>query len=249
MSEDAFAFDTLRVSVAAGVAHVQLEPHDDDGMLGPLMLLELPAALGELDALPSVRAVVIGVVCRETDGVLPAGTREVSDALAGREVALRGQATAGALAALPVPTVAALGGPVHGAALELALACDLRVAQPGATFALPGVQHGLPTAYGGTSRLARLIGEARAAELLLTGRTVSAQEALTLGLITRTAADAAADALALAASLAGTDGDDRVFAAGLIKEALLRGGALDLAGALEVEADLFGLAAAGTAEA
>ena len=248
MSEDAFGFDTLRISVASGVAHVHLTPTASDGMLGPLMLLELPAAVAELDALPDVRAVLLSVTGTEGDGVLPAGARDVRDAFAGREVALRGQAAAGALAALPVPTVAALDGPVHGAALEIALACDLRVAQEQATLAFPGVQHGLPSGYGGVSRLVRLIGEARATDLLLTGRTVTASEALSLGVVSRTAAGATADGLELAAALAGRESEPRAFAAGLIKEALLRGGALDLAGALEVEADLFGLAAGGTAE-
>lgn len=248
MNEDAFGFDTLTVGVASGVAHVHLTPTETDGLLGPLMLLELPAAIAELDALPDVRAVLLSVTGSENTSVLPAGARDARDAFAGREVALRGQAAAGALASLPVPTVAALTGPVHGVALEIALACDLRVAHEQASFAFPSVQHGLPTGYGGASRLVRLIGEARAADLLLTGRTVTASEALSLGLMSRTAADATTGGLELAAALAGRASEPRAFAAGLMKEALLRGGALDLAGALEVEADLFGLAAGGTAE-
>jgi enoyl-CoA hydratase/carnithine racemase len=96
-------------------------------------------------------------------------------------------ARAGALfahiAALPIPVVAAISGACLGAGLELALACSQRIATPRAVFALPEVEYGLMPGCGGTLRLPRCIGKSAAAELILSGRTFDAREALRLGLI------------------------------------------------------------------
>jgi enoyl-CoA hydratase/carnithine racemase len=106
------------------------------------------------------------------------------------------------IAALPQPTIAALGGMALGGGLELALACALRVASPGARLGLPEVRLGLLPGAGGTQRLPRLVGRSRALDLLLTGRAVDGEEALRLGLVDRLAADADAEAAALAAQIA-----------------------------------------------
>ncbi len=96
-----------------------------------------------------------------------------------------GQATFQHLAELSVPTVAALHGMAIGGGLELALACDLRVADDSAKLGAPEVAHGLMPAWGGTQRLARLLGPAKAEELCCTGGLVSASEALRIGLVNK----------------------------------------------------------------
>ena len=88
-----------------------------------------------------------------------------------------------AIEALPYPTVAAISGSCLGAGLELALACRFRVASRRAVMALPEVEFGLMPGLGGVTRLAALVGRARAAELVLTGRTVDAEEGLAIGLV------------------------------------------------------------------
>ena len=105
---------------------------------------------------------------------------------------------------LPQPVVAALWGHVLGGGLELALACDLRVADESALLGLPEVRIGVFPAGGGTQRLPRLIGSARAKELMMLGHTIDADEALRLGLVNRVvAAGTALDAaLELARSIA-----------------------------------------------
>lgn len=83
------------------------------------------------------------------------------------------------------PTVAAINGPVIGAGLEIALACDIRIASDRAVFAMPQMRMGIVPDVGGTSRLARATGEAFAKDMILTSRIVDAQEALRAGIVSR----------------------------------------------------------------
>ncbi|MEB2310529.1 MAG: enoyl-CoA hydratase-related protein [Polyangiaceae bacterium] len=85
----------------------------------------------------------------------------------------------------PVPVVAALNGVAFGGGLELALLCDLRIASAHAKLGLPETTLGIIPALGGTQRLPRVVGEAKAKELILLGRRIEAEEALGLGLVSR----------------------------------------------------------------
>lgn len=105
---------------------------------------------------------------------------------------------------LPMPTIAAINGPAHGGGVELALRCDFRVLDEGATLCMPETRLGLMPDLGGTTRLVRLAGRPVALDLILTGRDVRADEALSLGLVNRLAPaghalDAALDLAALVA--------------------------------------------------
>jgi enoyl-CoA hydratase/carnithine racemase len=108
------------------------------------------------------------------------------------------------VAALPAPTIAAIAGWCLGGGLELALACDFRVAEAAATFGLPEVGIGILPSSGGTLRLVRLVGAARAKELVLLRERLDADEARAAGLVTEVVADGAAldRALELAGRLA-----------------------------------------------
>jgi enoyl-CoA hydratase len=107
-------------------------------------------------------------------------TRQFVDAL---------NALCDAVEALPQLTVAALSGVCFGGGLELALACDLRVAANGAEMGLTEVRVGIMPGAGGTRRLPRIVGEARARDLILLGRRISAASALQIGLVHLVAAD------------------------------------------------------------
>ncbi|ELZ07667.1 enoyl-CoA hydratase/isomerase family protein [Natrialba aegyptia] len=116
-----------------------------------------------------------------------------------REFARLGQRVARAIEASPAIVVAGIDGPAMGGGLELALACDVRVGTPASTYGEPGVTFGLFGAWGGTVRLPELVGRGNALEFALSGRTIDAEEALRLGLISRleddprTVAEAIAD--------------------------------------------------------
>ena len=96
-----------------------------------------------------------------------------------------GQAVFAKLDTLPIASVAVINGYAFGGGLELALACTFRLATKTAKVALPEIKLGLVPGYGGTQRLPRVVGEARALEMIMTGRTVAAEEAERIGLVNR----------------------------------------------------------------
>ena len=103
----------------------------------------------------------------------------------GRRFAERGQRTARAISDTESVVVAGIDGPARGGGLELALACDVRVATPDATFGEPGVTLGLFGAWGGTVRLPHIVGQGEAMDLVLSSRAIDAEEALRIGLVSR----------------------------------------------------------------
>ena len=107
------------------------------------------------------------------------------DAEGARRASRRGQEVCDLIEQCGVPVIAAVGGVAAGGGFELALACHLRVASRTALFQLPETKLGVIPAYGGTQRLSRLTGSGRALEMMLTGQSMSAIEALRLGLVNR----------------------------------------------------------------
>ena len=141
------------------------------------------------------------------------------------------------LATLPRATVAAISGFALGGGCELALCCDIRVAAQTAKLGQPEILLGIIPGGGGTQRLARLVGPARAKDLILTGRQVRAEEAERFGLVDHVVApdDVLVRAIELAAQLAA----GAVVAQGLAKRAIDQGLETDLAAGLDLEQELF----------
>lgn len=96
-----------------------------------------------------------------------------------------GQRTFARLDTFPISSVAIINGYAFGGGFELASACTFRLATPNAKMGLPEIKLGLIPGYGGTIRLPRLVGEARALEIIMTGRTVDAEEAASIGMVNR----------------------------------------------------------------
>ena len=121
------------------------------------------------------------------------------DTMSNKRGAEKGQAVFEKLTELPIQSVAVINGFAFGGGLELAMACTFRIATPAAKMGLPEIKLGLIPGYGGTQRLPRLVGEARALEMVMTGRTVNADEAGRIGLVNRVVeGDAIEQALAFA---------------------------------------------------
>ena len=234
-------FEHLSYEVEEGIALVTLKRPEALNALAESVLEEVAEIpeLGQQD--PEVRAVIFtGEGKAFAAGADLKEIAAIKDPFMGREYALFGQRVFAEIAALPVPTIAAINGYALGGGLELALACDLRVAAKTAKLGLPEVGLGLIPGFGGTQRLPRLIGRGRALDLIFTGRHVDAEEALFLGLVNRVAEDALEEAKKLAQKIL----KNAPIALALAKESVVRGEGLDLAEALEIEADLFGYAAA-----
>lgn len=161
----------------------------------------------------------------------------------GREHARRGQAVVDLLDHHPVPTIAAMNGFAYGGGLELAMACTLRVASENAKMGLPETSLGILPGFGGTQRLARLVGRAKAFELILTSdKGLTAKEALQIGLVNRVVP--VGGALAAAKELAGRIAANGPVACRYALEAIRSGIEMPLAEGLRFEATLFGLCAA-----
>jgi len=187
----------------AGVALVILNRPRALNALSFALLLRLAEVVEALDEDPACRAIVI----------TGAGTRAFAAGADVAELSIQTAESLGAspgfrgwdrVAAVATPTIAAVRGYALGGGAELALACDMIVAGDDAAFGQPEINLGVIPGAGGTQRLARAIGKARAMELVLTGRRVPAAEAERLGFVTRVvpAALTLATALDLAAAVA-----------------------------------------------
>jgi enoyl-CoA hydratase len=159
----------------------------------------------------------------------------------GREQALRGQHVFDLIENMGKPVIAAINGFALGGGCELAMTCTLRLASETATIGQPEINLGLIPGYGGTQRLARLVGAGRALEMMLTGEPISAHEAHRIGLVNRVvpAAELRARTLALAAVLSSKP----PIAARYIIDAVNKGLQSPLAEGQVLEATLFGLVA------
>lgn len=146
-----------------------------------------------------------------------------------------GQTVFAKLDAFKVPSIAAINGYAFGGGLELAMACTFRVASAKAKLGLPEIKLGLIPGYGGTQRLPRLVGKARALEIVMTGKTLEAAEALSIGLVNRVVDG---DVLEAAKALAGEFSGFGLPALGLARAAVQRALDLPLSEGLKVEADL-----------
>ena len=150
------------------------------------LLEELAAALATLAAASpgDVRAVVVsGRGERAFSAGSHVGEFEAQRGPGGRERHELESGVARRLAELPMPTIAAIEGNALGGGLELALCCDLRIASERARLGLPEVRLAVTPGAGGTQRLPRVVGSARARELILTGRVLTAAEAERIGLV------------------------------------------------------------------
>jgi enoyl-CoA hydratase len=154
-----------------------------------------------------------------------------------RRASERGQRVCESIEVCRVPVIAAVEGMAAGGGFELALACHLRVASTDARFRLPETHLGLIPAYGGTQRLARIVGEGRALAVMLAGEELSADEALRLGLVNRVVAPG--ELMNEAETLARDIGQHAPLAIRACLEAVTRGARLPLEEGLALEAQLF----------
>jgi enoyl-CoA hydratase/carnithine racemase len=222
----------VRVEVSDRVATIRLD-RPKMNALNTQVQGEIADAAAQVSADGAVRAVVI----YGGERVFAAGAdiKEMAELgyaeMAGRSAAL--QASFTAVADIPKPVVAAVTGYALGGGLELALCADFRVLGESAKVGQPEIQLGIIPGAGGTQRLPRLIGPAKAKDLIFTGRHVTAQEALAIGLADKVVPDA--DVYQAATELAAQYAAGPALALRAAKQAVNKGLEVDLATGLEIE--------------
>lgn len=219
----------VRVAVEDHVATVTLDRPEKHNALDQAMFEAIVLAAGEVAATPGVRAVVLhgagpsfcsgldlGSLISGQDGI--EGVREELRS----PVPNRFQRVAYDWLTLPVPVIAAVHGNCLGGGLQIALGADIRIAAPDARLSVMEVRWGLVPDMSLSQTLPRLVGIDVAMELVTTGRVLSGEEALGLGVVTRVAPDPLADALELAAEIAARSPDAVRGAKRLLQNAWIR---------------------------
>jgi enoyl-CoA hydratase len=182
-------YATIRVEKKGGIGYLILNRPEVRNAFNQVMIDEIRAALGEIDRDETVRVLIVtgegkafqaGADIAELNVMTPMGILRWNEGI----VRINAE-----LEKLRQPVIAAINGHAMGGGLELALSCTLRVMARSAKLGLPEVKLGIIPGTGGTQRLPRLVGKGRAAELLLTGDAVGAEEAMAMGLVNRVVPD------------------------------------------------------------
>jgi len=234
---------TLKLELAPPLARIVLHRPEKLNALNLALLAELDQVFEHLGAHRDVRAVIL-TGSGEKAFAAGADIQELAglDALQARQFSQRGNALFRRIERFPRPVIAALNGFALGGGMELALACTLRLAADHAKLGQPEVKLGLIPGYGGTQRLARLIGPGPALQLILTGEPIVAAEALRLGLVNQVVpgAELTAAAEALASKIAA----NAPLAVEFCLQAVREGMEMSLDQGLALETNLFALSCA-----
>ena len=234
-------FDNLQLAREGPIALVTINRPQVLNALNGQTLAELARAMDDLRQDAAVRVVIVtgsgekafvaGADISELASLTPAQAQEH---------ALLGQRVFDSIEQMGKPVIAAINGFALGGGCELAMACTLRIAADTARLGQPEVNLGIPPGFAGTQRLSRLVGKGAALDLLLTGRHVTADEALRIGLVNRVVP--AADLMTTARTLAGDLAAKAPLATRYILDAVNRGSDVPFAEGAFLEASLFGLA-------
>ena len=228
----------IKIEERDGFAHVRLERPSKRNALTRSMLERLGEIFAGIASRRDLRAVILSGAGHDFCAGTDIAELESLDEKGARRKAELGQNVCDAIELCGTPVIVAVQGAASGGGCEIALACHLRVAATNARFDLPETKLGVIPAYGGTQRLARVVGQGRAYAAMLAGEALSADEALRLGLVNRVAAPERV--LNEAETLARTISDTAApLAVRACLEAVTRGSRLSFDEALKLEAELF----------
>ncbi|MEO8436774.1 MAG: enoyl-CoA hydratase-related protein [Pyrinomonadaceae bacterium] len=239
MSGKSNDYGSIKLERRDSVAWIYLARPEKLNALSRYMKDGLRRILLELEGNNELRAVIL---TGEGERAFCAGT-DIADMAhldeeGAKAFAQQGQELGNQLESFPVPVIAAINGIAAGGGTELALGCHLRIAAKNARFSLPELKLGIIPGYGGTQRLTRVVGETRALEMMLTGASISAEEAWRIGLVNRVVEPA--DLMREAESLAREISQLAPLAIRACLKAVIGGRELKLDEGLALERKLFG---------
>ncbi|MEX5216014.1 MAG: enoyl-CoA hydratase-related protein [Nitrospiraceae bacterium] len=226
------------LTITHQMARITLQ-HPPANVLTLAILDELERAFHEVEDDPDVRVIIVTGAGRFfCAGADIKELAHLNHHRKGCEYAARGQALLNRIECFDKPVVAAINGTCVGGGLELALACHVRVAAAGVMMGLPEIKLGLIPGFGGTQRLPRVVGPSKATEMILSGESVTAEQAWQIGLVSRVvpSSDLMAQTETVARVMASHDPTTIHAALHAIRSAL----ELPLAEGLAREAELFG---------
>ncbi|MFH1531302.1 MAG: enoyl-CoA hydratase/isomerase family protein [Pseudomonadota bacterium] len=223
----------IKVEMVGPVGFLLIDRPQKANAYTDAMVLQMDRALDRFAADDAIRSLII---MSAAEGRFCAGAdlSEIRSRTAADGFTIPSMALFDRIEALAIPVIAAIGGPAVAGGLELALACDVRIATPAARFALPETRLGILPAAGGTWRLPRVVGQSLAREVILLGRSLDAAQALAAGLVSEVVAAGSLSARALEIARGAVDLDPGAVAAA--KEALNRAMCTDTGRAFVEEA-------------
>lgn len=238
--------NNLKLDVEGQIAVLQIARPAALNALNSETLDELNQVLGEIEARDDVKVLILTGGPDKKDNpyksfVAGADIKEMVNftAAEARAFGMRAAVPFFKLMNMRQVTIAAVNGFALGGGCEIAMACDIRIASESALFGQPEVGLGIIPGFGGTQRLARLVGMGRAKELIFTGSNIDAQEAYRIGLVNKVVPNE--ELMDTAKKMAGKIASNASFAVSIAKAAINNGYDMDIKNAVEYEANLFGI--------
>lgn len=233
------SYKYLNLTKEEGIGILTINRPESLNALNTNVLTELAAAIAEIRADREIRALIL-----TGEGKAFVAGADISEManmspLAGRQFAMLGNEVFTSLEEMETPVIAAINGFALGGGCELALACDIRLASEKAKLGQPEVGLGITPGFGGTQRLMRVVGPAKAKELIYTGKMIDAMEAYSIGLVNHV--HSVETLMEEAKKMAKEIAAKAPIAVQYAKRAINEGMEMDIKRGLQLEADLFGL--------
>lgn len=229
----------VRLEKLENIAIIRIDRPEAMNSLNEQVLTELDAQIEETESDPQIKAIIITGEGRVFVAGADIAAMQGLDEKAGYAFGRLGQKVFRRIETMDKVVIAAVNGFALGGGCELAMACDIRIAGEKAKFGQPEVSLGITPGYSGTQRLPRLVGKAKAMELILTGSIITAEAAAAMGLVNKVVPQDSLmeEALAMARKIAGNAPVAVAYSKKAIREGLEMS---DMDRAIQVEAELFG---------
>ncbi len=230
-------YENIKYEVSEGIGYVTINRPKALNALNMDVLKELYAVFTEIEADEAVKAVIVTGEGKAFVAGADIAQMSQLNALGGRDMMIMGHKVMNLIEAVEKPVIAAVNGFALGGGCELAMACDIRIASEKAKFAQPEVGLGIIPGFGGTQRLARLVGKGMAKYMIMTAEMISAAEAYRIGLVEKVAAPE--ELMDEAVKVAKTIASKAPIAIATAKSAINNGFDMDMKSASKFEIETF----------